>query len=146
MSNSIDARVEFSYQGKVYSPAATLDLDELMGEDGQLPDIHQILARHNAIDTYSYLYEVMQSTAIEFSNPQGMARHYFDNGRLDIEALQQGWRQHRQQQLLADIAQRHLGIDDLAQHPQLADALLDAYQQGKNAGLHEADAATPAGG
>src|SRR5665811_1614089 len=83
MKNSIDASVEFSFKGEDYTYKTSIDLDQLLRDHDTLPSIHAILARLHSIDTYSYLYEVMQEAEIEFSNPHGLTADYLVDGKFD---------------------------------------------------------------
>lgn len=134
MKNSIDAHVEFSFKGETYAPFATIDLDGLLEHHDSLPPIHAILAKRHGIDTYSYLYEVMQEAEIYFDNAQGLAVDFLINGDFDMEAFVARWQENRVQGLLQAIATRELGIDHLEQHQALKNALLQAYRLGKNSG------------
>lgn len=134
MKNSIDAHVEFSFKGKTFTPFATIDLDSLLEQGGSFPSIHALLAERNGIDTYSYLYEVMQEEEIRFDNAQGSAADFLVDGNFDIGAFAARWKENRIIGLLQTVAARELGIDRLEQHPALRNALLQAYRLGKDAG------------
>lgn len=129
--NRIDAVIEFSYQGQTYKAMASIDLDGLMQNHAQLPDLYQYLAQHNGIDTYSYLYEVMEAHPIEYTNATGLAQLCLHNGQFDLADFQLRWQQEQELNILAQIAYSHLGIEDLEQNPELKAALLEAYSMGK---------------
>lgn len=131
MNNSIEAGVEFSYQGEHYLYTTVLDLEHLLRQHEALPSIHVTLARQHGVDTYSYLYEVMQEEEIVFSNPQGLAADYVINGEFDLAALEANWQTVKAGLLLQPIAAQQLGISDLEQHPALKNALIAAYQLGR---------------
>jgi len=133
MKNSIKASVEFSFKGEDYTLASKIDLDPLLREHDALPSIHAILARLHSIDTYSYLYEVMQEAEIEFSNPQGLAADYLVDGKFEPAALATNWQMAKTGILLQSIAARELSITDLNQHHALRRALVEAYNLGKKA-------------
>ena len=133
MKSSIDATVSFSFKGETYTPSTTIDLDALMKQSGSVSSLHHILAMTNNIDTYSYLYEVMEQSPIRFVNAQGAVADFVDNELLDIEAFQEYWRQSRIIGMLQSIASRALNIDDLENHPELKNALLEAYDCGRSA-------------
>lgn len=130
MKNTIDAHVEFDYKGETHAPRMTLDLDALLESNGGFPSIHALLAKAHDIDTYSYLYEVMQDAEIVFDNAQGLAADCLVNGVFDQDAFIAKWRDSKVLGLLQPIAQRELGIADLVQHPQLKNALIQAYRLG----------------
>ncbi len=132
MKNSIDAHVEFSFKGESYAPFATINLDEVLEHQGPLPPIHALLAEKNGIDTYSYLYEVMEQAEIVFDNPQGLAAEFLTNGTFDAEAFAARWQENQLLGRLQTIAAREMGIDDLAQHVPLKNALIEAYRAGKS--------------
>lgn len=133
MKNSIDASIEFSYKGEDYSYTASIDLDQLLLQHGSLPSFHVILARLHDVDTYSYLYEVMEATDIAFSNPAGCAADYLIDGEFDPSALAADWHTAKVGALLQPIATRELGITDLNEHPGLKRALIAAYSLGSHA-------------
>lgn len=133
MKNCVDVKTEFSFKGEDYLCSATLNLDELLQQHDDLPVIHELLAHQHGIDTYSYLFEVMLEADLEFSNPQGLVAAYMKDGTLDLEALDWDWNKHKAQLEVQAIAAEKMGIADLGAHPELQRALLEAYQQGKQA-------------
>lgn len=129
--NSIDAHVEFSFKGESYSLSATIELDDFSAPGASLPSLHAILARKHGIDTYSYLYEVMQEEEIHFDNAQGLAADFLADGDFDLDAFVARRQELKTLDLLQAIATRELGIDDLAQHHALKNALFQAYELGR---------------
>lgn len=130
--NSIDIQIEFSYKGETLRPRATLDLDDLMERHGGMPDLHRYLAVQNQIDTYSYLYETMESYDIAFANARGVAAEFFDGEQFDWSAFERRWREMQEYRFLYEVAERHLGIHDLDTQPHLLAALREAYEVGKS--------------
>ena len=130
-TNSIDARIEFSFKGETYAFSSTLDLDQLLAQHNNFPALHAILAKEHGIDTYSYLYEVMQETEIEFENAQGIAAEFLSGGQFDPEAFAANWRDNKIAALLQPIATSELGITDLNQNPGLKNALIQAFNLGR---------------
>lgn len=131
MKNCIEAHVEFSFKGETYSLNSTIDLDNFFDHRDTLPDIHALLAQEHGIDTYSYLYEVMLDEEIEFRNAQGIAANFLLDGHFDHQAFMANWQSRKDLALLQPIATRELGIADLDQHEALKNALLHAYNLGK---------------
>lgn len=127
--HSIDAHIEFSFKGETYALNSTIDLDN--ARHISLPSLHRILATENGIDTYSYLFEVMQEEEIRFDNPQGKARDYWHNDSFDLEGYLRDADADDLFAALQAIALREMGIKDLEQHPQLKHALLHACQLGR---------------
>lgn len=132
MKNSIDAHIEFSFKGESYSLTSTIDLNHLLEHHDSFPSLHTILAHEHGIDTYSYLYEVMQETEIEFKNAQGIAANFLSDDDFDQAAFAANWQDLRALTLLQPIALRELGIADLNQHQGLKNALVQAYNLGKH--------------
>lgn len=132
-TNSIDARIEFSFRGETHSLSSTLDLDKILDKFIAPPSLHHVLAVEHGIDTYSYLYEVMQEEEILFDNAQGRAAEFLHDGIFDLE----GYAANRGESELLDslqaIALREMGIENLDGHPQLKSALIQAYQLGMEA-------------
>jgi len=131
--NRIDAHIEFSFRGESYDLSSTLDLDRVLEKYLTLPSLHIVLAVEHGIDTYSYLYEVMQEEDIRFDNAQGMAADFLTDGVFDLEGFTAQWGEGHLTAPLQIIAQQELGIEDIEQHPQLKNALLRAYQLGLEA-------------
>lgn len=135
MKNSIDAHLEFSFKGETYSLFATIELDDLLAFEASLPSLQAIIARKHGIDTYSYLYEIMEGEDIRFDNAQGVAANFFTDGEFDLEAFVAGGQELKTLGLLQEIATSELGIDDLGQHHELKNALLQAYELGRKSGI-----------
>ena len=131
MKNSIEAHIGFSFKGENYSLSSTIDLDQLLAHHDAFPSLHEILAHEHGIDTYSYLYEVMQEAEIEFGNAQGIATEFVIDGNFNNEAFAANWHDLRVLTLLQPIAMRELGIVNLDQHQELKHALIQAYNLGK---------------
>lgn len=131
MKHSIDIHVEFSFKGEEHSPSATLTLDDFLAFPS-VPSLHAILARKCGVDTYSYLYEVMEQAEIVFDNAHGLAADCLSEGEFDLEAFVAKGHELRTIGLLQPIAKRELGITDIEQHPALKNALLQAYRLGQN--------------
>jgi len=134
VKSTITVCVQFDFKGESYSPSALIDLDRLMAQYGNLPDFHQWLAKVGDIDPYSYQYEVLESCALEFSDPTGFAEVFFNDGTFDAEGFQEQWREQQRLQRVQEVARRCLGIEDLAQQPALKEALLAAYMLGREEG------------
>ncbi len=139
MKNRVVAGVEFYYKGERYTPSVRIDLDRLMEQTGGLPSLYSLIARENGIDLYSYQYEVMQVEDIRFSEMEGFVADFIHNGELDVQGFVDKWRDEKLAADLAAIAQRCMGVEDLAQQPKLADALKEAYLLGQRASASNPD-------
>lgn len=129
--NAITARIEFSFKGEDYDHSTVLNLDLLLNQYAEFPALYSIMAAQHGIDTYSYLYEVMQESDIEFTEPRGYAADYMVDGEFDVQALANNWQNQKAAALLQPIASRELGIADLNEHHALKAALLAAYNLGR---------------
>jgi hypothetical protein len=131
MANHITASVEFYYKGEKLSARVDVDLDQYMQTNGKIPALYPLLAQAIDLDFYSYEYEMMQTEPIIFSDASGLVADYVNDGELDFDAFQTAFNQHAVIERLQVIAREHMGIDDLQQHPDLMNALLEAYQLGE---------------
>ncbi|MBU0688870.1 MAG: hypothetical protein KJ850_02515 [Gammaproteobacteria bacterium] len=136
MANTIDAFIEFSFKGENYEFHSTLDLDQQLERHMSLESMHHVMAVEHCIDTYSYLFEVMQMADIHFDNPQGRAADYLHDGEFDFEAYAAENETVAQLAPLQAIALREMGVEDLEQQPQLKQALLRAYRLGLEQNSH----------
>lgn len=126
--NTLRARLEVSFRGEPHALETTLDLDPCLGEPGQAPDFHRLLARAAGIDPYSYLYEVLESEEITFSDPTGLAVGAFEDGVFHWNRFEQALREERDWQAVRAIAARHLAGRDLDGDADLRAALLAVYR------------------
>jgi len=131
MKSSIDAHIEFSFKGEAYSLTSNINLDQLMEQGLSLSGLHAILAKEHGIDTYSYLFEVVQDTEIELGNAQGIAAPHLNNGNFDFDGFAAAWQEQKVLSLLQPVAMNVLGITDLNQHSELKNALIQAYNLGR---------------
>ncbi|HHI92304.1 MAG TPA: hypothetical protein ENK04_02145 [Gammaproteobacteria bacterium] len=141
--NTINASIEFHYQGELYAASAHIDLDQLMKSHAVLPSLHHILASKMGIDQYSYQYEMLLAEDIRFAQAQGIAAQYLQDGHFDTNGFMNAWRENQMLAQLQAIATRLLGIDDLEQQPALKNALLEAYQTGRDATVRGSEKHTP---
>lgn len=128
--NTVRARVSFSFKGETYDLDSVIDLDRCAGE----PDFHQLLARTAGIDPYSYLYEVLESHEITFSDATGAAAQSCHDGQFDWNRFEQDVAEERDWQAVRAIAEPILGTFDWEASPALKAALLAAYRAGQASG------------
>jgi len=134
MKNTICVTTTFSFKGETYSPSAVVDLDKYAADkDSTHEGLIFILAQLNNIDTYSYLFEVMQQTELDFTEPTGLAVNCLgDDGQLDLVKFRELKLADEIQQQLNDIAKTVLGINELDKESAIRKAMLKAYEMGKN--------------
>lgn len=130
MSNQITAHIQFNFKGKTLTPTATLDLDSLMQQHGTIPNLHQMLATLNDIDSYSYEYEMMLGEEVKFRDAKGLATSFLDKNGFDITSFEQKWHEQQLFNILAPMIQQQLDIDDIDQHPKFKSIIMAAYQAG----------------
>src|SRR5512139_3666139 len=94
-SNTVRASVAFSFKGETYELDSVIDLDRCLGEPGEVPDFHRMLAQAAGIDPYSYLYEVLESHEIAFSDATGVAARSCRDGQFDWNRFEQERREER---------------------------------------------------
>jgi len=131
MQNTIEANIKLSFQGKHYDLSSTINLNQLMEDGRALHSIYALLAKEHDIDTYSYLYEMMEMENIAFKNAQGMASEFLNDHAFNFEQFSTAWQNQKIVELLSPIAIKTLGITDLDNHPALKNALIAAYHLGK---------------
>ncbi len=131
MSNSVRVSATFSFRGKLLQPEMRLDLDQAL-EQGMPPDsLYARLATENGIDHYSYEYEMLEAEPLVFDDPEGLAKEYTKNGRLDWKGLENAWREARLLDRLTHIAREHMDIETLEDIPGLKKTLLAVYALAK---------------
>jgi len=124
--------ITFCFKGETYTPRTTIDLDAQMGTTGELACLYTHLADANNISPYSYEHDVMMMEELVFEAAEGLAAAYLHEGVFDGEGFESAWHEQLLLFQLQAIASRHIGIEDLAAHPQLRLAMTEAYQLGKN--------------
>jgi len=137
MSNTITASVEFHFKGNKISASIELDLDQHMQATGRIPSLFPLLAKVSELDVYSYEYEMMQAEEIVFSDAKGLVQEYVVNSILDIAGFELAWQEHSMFTNIQSIAERNMGINDLQDHPELRQTLLEVYESGKKHSSYE---------
>ncbi len=131
MSSNIVATIPFDFKGVHHTPSVKIDLDEFIESAQELANIYSVVASQNQIGLYSYEYEVLMSSDIIFSQPEGIAQQFFNEGDFDLDRFRQEYQQQKVLHSLQSIAKKHLQIDNLEQNPELKRALLEAYSRGR---------------
>ena len=131
MKNRVRVSATFSFRGETYHPELVLDLDELPPESLEPEAIYPMLASANGIDPYSYEYEVLEVTPLEFDQPEGVVADHFHDGQLDFPALKQALADARLRNRLEEIARKYLGVENLEEMPGLEAALRAAWEAGR---------------
>jgi hypothetical protein len=129
-TNTLRARVVFSFKGETHELDTVIDLDRCVGEPGVAPDFHRLLAQAAGIDPCSYLYEVLESHEIEFSDATGAAARSCHDGQFDWERFERDIAGDRDWQAVRAIAEPIIGARDWDADPALKAALLAVYRAG----------------
>tara|TARA_R110002167_G_scaffold358678_3_gene574857 strand:+ start:142 stop:552 length:411 start_codon:yes stop_codon:yes gene_type:complete len=132
MANKITASITFYFKGEIFTPSLELDLDLLMQRYNGLPPLHETLAVENNIDSYSYQYEMLLGEDIQFSHAEGDAVTFLNDGEFDQAAYEHFWFQKNILNHLQKIIHTELDIDEIELHPKLIQAMLAAFQYGRD--------------
>jgi len=131
MKNRITVCLPFSFKGETYSPKSTIDLDAKMHKYGSIPCLYNHLAEDNNIDIYSYEHDVMMMSEMVFEDIEGIAADFIHDGQFDTDGFEEKWWEINLHEQLEDISKRLMNVDDLASHPELKSALMEAYEAGR---------------
>jgi hypothetical protein len=129
--DTVHASVSFSFKGETHLIEATLDLSHHLGAGEAGPNFHLLLAQAGDIDPYSYLYEVLESSDINFSRATGAAADCCEDGAFRWDRYLAQSRLGRDLSVVGALALKHLGVTDLAARADLRAALLAAYRAGQ---------------
>jgi hypothetical protein len=75
---------------------------------------------------------MMQAEAIVYSNGKGLVADHTNDGSLDFESFKSEWTEAQILNKLQNIAKNTLSINDLQQHTEIKNALLEAYKLGED--------------
>ena len=133
--NAICAQLEFSFKGETYQLEDMLDLDAFFMQQKQLtvsetPDFHRYLAKKAGIDPISYLYEVLESHEISFSQASGLAAEFCQNTRFDWQGFAEARRAAGEWESIFAIVQGKITPQALEADAGLKAALLAVYRAG----------------
>jgi len=131
MKNHISICVNFDFKGKTHSPSIAIDLNVHIKENKTVDSLYLLLAKSNNIDIYSYEYELLISENLHFSNATGLAEFFLKENRFDFVAFELALQDKHLTDTISIIAKDHLSIDDLASHPELKSALIEAFKLGR---------------
>lgn len=126
--NTIRAQVSLSFKGETHDLDTVIDLDNYPDD---APDFHALLAKAAGIDTYSYLFEALESYDIEFSQATGLAAQCCDAEGFDWAQFAQLRSEAGDWQAVRQIAETLLPDTALDNDPALKAALLAVYRAGK---------------
>ena len=131
MKNSITISAEFYFKGEKLSPSMVINLDAHIEKQQTVESFPPLLAKSNNMDLYSYEYEMLQAEEMVYSNAQGLAKAFLNDGYFDFEGFEQAWHEQKTAESVAKIAKEHLDVDDLSSQPELETALIEAFKLGQ---------------
>ena len=135
MSDTITVVLDFDFKGAHHTLESRLDLGPWLRGGGEPPDLHQLLARDNGIDFYSYEYEVMQMETPRITQAEGLPAAYLRDGRLDWQALRDAARERQASETVCRILGEH-GLEEvLLATDGLYEALIAIYRAGREDGM-----------
>lgn len=129
--NTIRAQVQFSFKGETHALDEIIDLDPFPADEESQPDFHRQLARKAGIDPISYLYEVLESHDITFSEATGQAADYCQDGQFDWHGFDKARRDAGDWERILAVVQDKIAPHELEAAPALKAALLAVYRAGK---------------
>ena len=131
--NTIIVTIPFSFRGEDHTPSLKIDLNDFAKKDVDASVLFHLVAIENRIDTYSYQYEVLESSCIVYSQATGAASQFLNNGEFDFEGFKACIKQTGVADILADIAKTSLQISNLdkTEHAAIRKALLQTFIAGQ---------------
>ncbi len=131
IKNTIKITIPFSFKGVEHSPSSVIDLDIFSQGEQAIDNVFHLVANENKIDNYSYEYEMLESATVVFSEPTGIASEFMSDNFFDLDGFKKQQEQGDALQKLQAIARDVLNIDDIESNKEIKNALLKAYQAGK---------------
>ncbi len=131
MKNTIKITIPFSFKGVEHSPSSVIDLDIFILGEQSLNNAYQLVANENKIDNFSYEYEVLESSKKIFSDPTGFAVGFLSDDSFDLTGYKKQVSEYVTIDKVQGIALEFLNIDNLENHQDVKQALLEAYKLGK---------------
>jgi hypothetical protein len=133
MKNTLRVQVDYSFKGENFNPSILLEIEEFAKHNRNFAGLYRKIAQHNKIDTYSYAYEVMETSTLIFSDPKGNIVDFVDNGSCDLAAYKRYLKQDKMYEALEKIAADILGVNDLftPDNNKIKAALVSAYRAGR---------------
>lgn len=132
MKNTITLTIPFSFKGEEFAPSSKIDLDTFCQQDSSLDVLYHMVATENKIDNFSYQYEVLQASELQFSDAIGIAKNHLSNGTFNMEGFKKDLNEVQVLNIVQEIASEAMGIENLSEHKELKLALQQAYKAGKD--------------
>lgn len=126
--NIIEVSIEFYFKGRRHNPSAVINLDECMHHQDLITHIYYTIASENGIGSHTYELDVMVMEPLHFDHAHGDVASFIHDHQFDIEGFRKMWMETNMVKILQPIARKHLGIDNLDEHPALKAALIETYQ------------------
>jgi len=131
-NHTITISLQFCFRGQTFNPSLQVDLDHWMQRsDGNPDELHHHLAESIGFGPYSYEYDVLMMSEIEFSSDVDWIQKYIHQGRLDIPACNAEWQEKQILNRVLPIAEKHLSQEVLNGNPEITQALIESYRSGQ---------------
>lgn len=131
MTNQISVQMVFHFKGEEHNLKADIKLPLHIGDmTAFYYALPRRIAERNGVDTYSYMFDMMESCPIEVVAAEGYVARFLENGPISMDEFVQACNAVTPEMLMADIAERVQDGTNLS----LESALLLAYQIGVSQG------------
>lgn len=133
MTNVITVQMQFYFKGEEHNYQTEVKLPLHLGNMTDFYyNLPRKIAEKNGVDTYSYMYDMMESTPIEVIAAQGYVSRFLENGTVSMDEFAAECQKITPERLLQDIAKR---VDTQSENAlTLEKALTQAYQIGLSQG------------
>ncbi len=133
MNNTITVNMLFHFKGKEYNLTKEVNLPANLGNlQTFISSLPRVLAQDNGIDTYSYLFEMMECTDIYVTQATGFVSKFIPEEPVILETFIESCQHTTLDDLLDFTLQTHL--PDLVDDQQAKIALKEAFLIGQSAG------------
>ncbi|NPA71476.1 MAG: hypothetical protein GXO35_01480 [Gammaproteobacteria bacterium] len=133
MDNKITVVMDFSYVGEEHHFEAEIKLPPHLGGLSEFAhSIPRVIGRQNKVDSYSYMYEVMDCTPVQVVAAEGYVAKFLEAGAMPLHDFLAACSEVTTERLMQHIAETYLakGCDQ----DQVHQALMAAFQIGFSAG------------
>lgn len=136
MTNEITVQMLFHFKGEQYDYTADIKLPLHLGNMTEFYySLPRRIAERNGVDTYSYMFDMMESSPIEVISAKGYVARFVENGAISMDEFVAACQEVTPEKLLQDIAEKlNQQADDTFS---IEDGLKLAYEIGLSQGASE---------
>jgi len=107
MTNVITVQMLFHFKGEQYDFSAEIQLPLHLGNMTEFYySLPRRIAERNGVDTYSYMFDMMESSPIEVISAKGYVARFVENGSISMDEFVAACQEVTPEALLADIAEQ----------------------------------------